>query len=196
MAIVQKEHRGISDPEQAWILGELIRYLSDDRSGASGFEDMGDQWVQVRDGARDRTLKAGDPGVREVAERWEQFIEFIGMELRQTLGRPVTPQWPRHVDRHVRLTDAARALAQEELLRAAVKVPDTAAPIDIEANLVSRQLITSCEIMAQREGRARGRISWAAETGEGDAARSASRGAVPERERARHRQAGRGPGTT
>ncbi|RYJ04198.1 MAG: stress response protein, partial [Actinomycetales bacterium] len=29
-AIVQKEHRGVSDPEQAWILGELIRYLEHD----------------------------------------------------------------------------------------------------------------------------------------------------------------------
>ena len=39
-AIVQKEHRGIDDPDQAWILGELIRYLEDEKSGASGFEDM------------------------------------------------------------------------------------------------------------------------------------------------------------
>lgn len=25
-AVMQKEYRGVSDPEQAWILGELIRY--------------------------------------------------------------------------------------------------------------------------------------------------------------------------
>jgi hypothetical protein len=39
-AVVQKEHRGISDPDQAYILGELIRYLSDPRSGAVSFEGM------------------------------------------------------------------------------------------------------------------------------------------------------------
>ncbi|WP_431473337.1 hypothetical protein [Ornithinimicrobium sp. W1665] len=39
-AVVQKEHRGVSDPEQAWILGELIRYLEHPKSGAMEFEDM------------------------------------------------------------------------------------------------------------------------------------------------------------
>jgi hypothetical protein len=50
-AIVQHRHRGVSDPDQAWILGELIAYLDDERSGASGFRDMGENWVAVRNGA-------------------------------------------------------------------------------------------------------------------------------------------------
>jgi hypothetical protein len=146
-AIVQKEHRGISDPDQAWILGELIRYLQDDRSGASGFEDMGDKWVAVRDGARDQTLKPSDPSVRDVAERWEQSIEYISLELRQILGRPVSPVWPRDTDRQARVVTAAKRLAQDGLLTAAIKVPDAAAPLEIEANLRTRQLITSaCSI--------------------------------------------------
>ena len=33
-AVMQKEHRGVADPDQAWILGELIRYLEHPRSGA------------------------------------------------------------------------------------------------------------------------------------------------------------------
>jgi hypothetical protein len=33
-AVQQKEHRGVSDPDQAWILGELIRYLEHPKSGA------------------------------------------------------------------------------------------------------------------------------------------------------------------
>jgi hypothetical protein len=40
-ATVQKEYRGISDPDQAYILGELIRYLADPRSGAVAFDGMG-----------------------------------------------------------------------------------------------------------------------------------------------------------
>ena len=73
-AIVQHRHRGVSDPDQAWLLGELIAYLDDERSGASGFQDMGETWVRVRDGAGDGTLRAGDKEVRDVAERWEQFV--------------------------------------------------------------------------------------------------------------------------
>jgi hypothetical protein len=45
-AVLQKEHRGVADPDQAWILGELIRYLEHPRSGAMAFEDMGAAWVR------------------------------------------------------------------------------------------------------------------------------------------------------
>lgn len=47
-AVVQSRYSGISDPDQAWILRELIHYLSSEASGASGFEDMGEHWVSVR----------------------------------------------------------------------------------------------------------------------------------------------------
>jgi hypothetical protein len=45
-AVVQSRYRGVSDPDQAWVLRELIHYLSSDASGAAGFEDMGEHWVQ------------------------------------------------------------------------------------------------------------------------------------------------------
>jgi hypothetical protein len=45
LAVMQKEFRGVADTEQAWILGELIRYLEHPKSGAMGFDDMGPAWV-------------------------------------------------------------------------------------------------------------------------------------------------------
>jgi hypothetical protein len=39
-AAVQLDHRGVSDPDQAWILSELIEYLDDERSGVVPFRDM------------------------------------------------------------------------------------------------------------------------------------------------------------
>ena len=39
--VLQRVHRGVADPEQAWILAELIRYLEHPRSGALDFSDMG-----------------------------------------------------------------------------------------------------------------------------------------------------------
>ena len=56
-AIVQHRFRGVDDPEQAWILNELIRYLDDERSGCAGFEGMGEDWVRVREAARNETLR-------------------------------------------------------------------------------------------------------------------------------------------
>jgi hypothetical protein len=159
-AIVQKEHRGIDDPDQAWILGELIRYLQDDRSGASGFDDMGASWVAVRDGARNQTLRQNDSSVRDVADRWEQFVEYVSLELRQTFGRPVSPVWPRNSDRASRVVAASKDLASDGRLNAAIKVPDAAAPLDLEVDLRARQLTTSADLRAPREGRAKTRINW------------------------------------
>src|SRR5690349_11390402 len=46
-AVVQQRYRGVSDPDQEWVLRELIHYLSSEASGALGFEDMGEHWVSV-----------------------------------------------------------------------------------------------------------------------------------------------------
>src|SRR5665647_3136958 len=57
-AVMQKEFRGVADPDQAWILGELIRYLEHPRSGAMEFSDMGESWVTTREAVRAGTLRA------------------------------------------------------------------------------------------------------------------------------------------
>lgn len=139
-AIVQHQHRGVSDPDQAWILGELIAYLDHEKSGAGGFDDMGDRWVAVRDGARQRTLKSTDPAVREVAARWEQFIQWLCTGLRQDLGRPVAPIWPKGQDATERATATIKSLVEDGRLSASVRIPDAAAPLDIEADLRTRLL--------------------------------------------------------
>jgi hypothetical protein len=51
-AEVQKQYRGVKDPDQAYILGELIRYLSDPRSGVVELKHMCPCWTEVRDGNR------------------------------------------------------------------------------------------------------------------------------------------------
>jgi hypothetical protein len=70
-AIVQKEFRGVSDPDQAFMLGELIRYLSDARSGAVAFEGMGPSWTAVRDGLA--TERSGGPMTRWKASTSTSF---------------------------------------------------------------------------------------------------------------------------
>jgi hypothetical protein len=159
-AIDQHRHKGITDPDQAWILGELIAYLDNERSGASGFDDLGDKWVSVRDGARSGTLRPGDAAVRDVGGRWEQFIQHLALGLRQDLGRDVTPNWPRKLDAAARREETVRRLAETGRLEAAVKVPDAVAPLVIDVDLRARQVTTSVEIAAPKDGRARTRVTW------------------------------------
>src|SRR6266511_4326872 len=116
-ARVEHVHRGVSDPDQAWILGELIAYLDHERAGAGGFDDMGDKWVAVRDGAREGTLKSSDEGVKEIAARWEQFVEYLSLGLTQDLGRTVQPMWPRGLDAAGRREIHVRSLIEQGRIR-------------------------------------------------------------------------------
>lgn len=160
MARVWHQHRGIADTDQAWILGELIAYLDHERAGAGGFEDMGESWVAIRDGARQRTLRVSDKGVRDVAFRWEQFVQYLALGLCQDLGRDVDAVWPRKLDAAGRRDHIARGLVDGGRLEATIRVPDAAAPIDLIADLRTRLFTTSVELNAPREGRPKTRISW------------------------------------
>ena len=160
-AIVQHRFRGFSDPEQAWILSELIRYLDDPRSGASGFEGMGDQWVTVRDAARHGTLRATDEGARAVAARWEQFIEYLCLHLSQELGVDVKHLKARKKSAADRVADATKELADAGLLTRSIRVPEAVGSMTITADLRAKLVTTSVEIAAPKDRkRPKAKLNW------------------------------------
>lgn len=159
-AVMQHRFKGISDPDQAWILGELIAYLDHENSGASGFQDMGDHWVRAREAARQGTLRAADEEAQSVAGRWEQFLDYLALGLSQDLGRDVEPVRARTQDLRARLDEHVHVLAGSGVLRGAVRVPDAVAPLALVADLKARQLTTSITVDAPREGGPAARIAW------------------------------------
>jgi hypothetical protein len=159
-AVVQSRFRGVSDPDQAWILRELIHYLSSDVSGVGGFEDMGEHWVPVRSAARDGTLRQGDPAIRRVAERWEQFVEYLGLSFAQELGRNVVTSRSRKQTTSDRLDEVEKSLATHGTLEATLRVPDAVGDLQIRADLKARQTSISVDIGAPTEGRPKSRINW------------------------------------
>jgi hypothetical protein len=160
-AIVQKEHRGVSDPDQAYILGELVRYLSDPRSGAVAFEGMGAGWTQVRDAVRAGTLRKGDAAAAAVATRWDDLVRYVSLTLTAELGHAV-----RHILPAAERSPAARrqaltdALVADGQLHAELSIPDTAGPLVMIADLRAKQVTASTVIEAPKEGTAKGRVSW------------------------------------
>lgn len=159
-AVMQHQHRGVKDPDQAWILGELIAYLEHEKSGAIGFEDMGQNWVQVRNSARDGTIRAADPGVRDVVDRWEQFIEYLCLGLSQDLGVQVTSAQSRAKDGERWTESLLSALEGQGTLTGSFRVPGAVGPIDVEADLRARQTRASVRVNAPKEGRPLTRINW------------------------------------
>jgi len=160
-AEVQKQHRGVKDPDQAYLLDELIRYLSDPRSGVVQFDDMGPSWTKVREGARVRTFGKSDPDVAAVANRWDELLRFLSLDLTKELGRDVKQLQRRQEATAVARHEALRkSLADTGRLYADLQIPDTAGPLEVVADLRSRQIAVSTELVAPKEGQSRGRLSW------------------------------------
>lgn len=161
-AVMQKEFRGIADPDQAWILGELIRYLEHPRSGALEFEDMGEGWVSVRDAVRTGTLRAGDKGVREVAARFDALLRFASLQLGRSLGAEVTTVLSRKelADPALRTQGLISTLVADGQLRGSIRIPDTVGNLVVTADLHARMVTCHVDIDAPREGRPTTRVNW------------------------------------
>lgn len=160
-AIRVKEHRGVTDPEQAWILGELIRYLEHPASGALAFGDMGPNWVEVRDGVRARTLNRRDDSVTDVAARFDQLLRFGALKLGSEIGQDVVPVLSiAQRDPKARLSYLSERLAIDGLLDGTMRIPNTAGDVTIAADLRSQQVIISMEVDAPDDRGGKARATW------------------------------------
>lgn len=160
-AVRTKVHRGVSDPEQAWILGELIRYLEDKRSGAMAFDDMGGDWVAVRDAAREGMLRKTDTGVREIVGRWDQLLQFAALRLGARTGADVQHVVTRaQSDPKVRHAQLADTLIGSGTLDGVVRVPDAASDITLMVDLRARRVSAFADISAPTDRGNRARITW------------------------------------
>lgn len=161
-AAFQHEHRGVSDPDQAYMLGELIRYLEDHRSGAMTFEDMGQDWVTVRDGARNGTLRTSDSSVQEIAGRWDQLVQYLALDLGRKLGAPVREVLSRRErqDPAVRRANLVSQLTGGGGLDGVLRIPGAAGDVTVAADLVAKQVSASISLGAPDTGRAATKVRW------------------------------------
>jgi hypothetical protein len=161
-AIMERLNRSVADPDQAWILSELIRYLEHPKSGSVDFDDMGASWVTVRDAVVAGTARATENTVCDVAGRWEQLLQYGGMQLGRQLGIPVLPALSRRevAEPALRLQEQAAALASGGVLTGGLRVPDTVGPLQVSADLRAGRISCSVSVDAPREGRPLTRVNW------------------------------------
>lgn len=162
MALMEKEVRGVEDPDQSWILGELIRYLEHEKSGALDFRDMGPSWVSVREDARKGVLRRTAPEVTEVATKFDALIRFACLRLGQRLGAEVFPQLSRkHVrNPEERTADLVSELDTDSCLAAKIRIPGTVADLDVMCDLRGQQIHTSVTVPASGHARNVTRVRW------------------------------------
>ena len=161
-AIIQREHRKIADTDQEWILGELISYLEHPNSGALQFHDMGPNWATVRDGARESTLRRTDHSVQEIAERWDQFVQYLCLYLGRDLGLKVNQVLSRseQVDPAVRKAYLVNQLVDAGYLDGVLRIPRAVGDVRVVASIRGRTVTASLEVPAPTGKRNQTRINW------------------------------------
>jgi hypothetical protein len=161
-AVMQKEFRGVADPDQAWILGELIRYLEHRKSGALEFEDMGESWVPVREAVSAGTLRPTDKSIPDMVARFDALLRFASLHLGRQLGTEVVPVLTRKElsDPTLRAQSLTAMLCQYGQLSGAIRIPDAVGNLVVTADLRSSRVSFHTDIDAPRDGRSATRVNW------------------------------------
>jgi hypothetical protein len=143
-------------------LGELIRYLEHPRSGALSFDDMGANWVDVRESVASGTLRQTDKSAIEVAGRFDALIRFACLQLGRKLGAEVTPMLSREEASNpaLRTSSLASSLATTGAMTASIRIPNAVAPLEVHANLRASRITCHFDIDAPREGKPTTRVNW------------------------------------
>lgn len=162
-AVMQQEFHGVADLDQAWILGELIRYLEHPRSGALSFHDMGASWVAVREAVAAGTLRHTDKGAADVVNRFDALIYYACLRLGRQLGAQVTANLTREelANPASRTASQVASLVADGTMTTSVRIPNAVAPLALEVNLRSNRITCHFDIASPREGKALTRVNWA-----------------------------------
>lgn len=161
-AITLESFHRIGDPEQAWILNELIRFLASEKSGTHEFSDMGANWITVRDASRRGTLRAGSKDAESIARKWEELMTFASLKFRRIVDSSVDQvhSSQERKDVQLRVSNLMNTLVAEGKLEGCLRIRDAAGDLRVLANLGSRQIRCAVRIDAPRTGRNLTRINW------------------------------------
>jgi hypothetical protein len=161
-AVLEKSHHGVADPDQAWILEELIRYLQHPNAGSIDFCDMGEHWVGVRDAVKHGTLRDADKKAIEVAGKWEELVSFAVLRLGRKLGADVQEVLSKKErnDISLRIANIVEAMTSKGAMPGAIRIPNTVNAIQITADIRAQQIVASIKMDAPKTGRSTTKINW------------------------------------
>ena len=149
-AILLQEQAAISDPEQAFLLREFIRFFSHHSVGISHFTLMPQEWTtaieRFKAGGK---ISRGEIG-NSVVNGWHQELKdltlfmscIIGCEIKVNLSRA------HEADLNARLKDDVDKLRKNGQLTTTLIIPDAAADLEITADLKSRTIRASMTVGA------------------------------------------------
>lgn len=154
---------GIEDPDQVYLLTEVVRYFDHPTSGVRGFTAMNKHWKELV-GAIGRTkISKTSEEVELTVSSWHQEQRDLCLIMSRLLGERVELKLPRsHAkDPARRLKEDAEKLANEYKLETTLAVPNAASDLVITADLYGRSIFCGMKLAAPKNKKsASARINW------------------------------------
>lgn len=163
-ATLQVDSKEVNDPEQAFMLTELTRFLKHPASGVSSFNRMGKSWTAICSAVKQgEALRKNDPALVSVVMRWHQLIRFLALELTVSLSQPVHVKLSRkHAnDASSRVADDVDRIVRKATLKSELSIPNAASTLLIAADLRRRTINLGMRLdVPQDKKRAPATITW------------------------------------
>ncbi len=164
MAVLLTSNKGVDDPEQAYILSELVRYLDHDSSGISALSKMPSNWKdvcnRVQQGA---TLNKNSDIVENSVSGWHQLLRYLSLNLSMSIGQPVSIVLTRSRDKNpdLNFSEDCSFLSKECSLSAEFDIPNAASKLLFTADFLRRTINISMKLEAPKDkSRATASINW------------------------------------
>lgn len=163
-AVLLQAREAVTDPDQAFLLREFVRFLSHNSVGITGFDQMPKEWKDVvtlvKSGG---TIAKGSREALMVVSAWHQEIRDLALRMSQHLATTVDLKLSRSQATNAEhfLYDDVSRLADHKKLEAELSIPNAASLLRVTADLTRQTIRIGMEITApQDRKRSSARVNW------------------------------------
>lgn len=163
-AVLLTSNKSINDPEQAYILSELVRYFDHESSGVSALTKMPSNWKDACNSVQQgTTLNKTSEIVENSVSGWHQLLRHLSLNLSMSIGQPVTTVLSRAREKNpdLHFTEDCLFLSKECSLTADFEIPNAASKLRFTADLLRRTINISMKLEAPKDkSRPTAPINW------------------------------------
>ena len=163
-AVLLAEHKQVEDPEQAYILDELIRYLQHPKSGVSLMTEVGPGWKRTSEHIlRGAKLLKSTAEVEQAVVSWHQLTRYLALELSIAVASPVSIHLGRkHANNPAeRVKSHIDELVGKHTLTEWFAIPNAADRLQLTADFSRRALDFSMSVASPKDKKlASACINW------------------------------------
>jgi hypothetical protein len=155
---------GIDDPDQHYILSQVVKYFNHKSSGKVGFTSMNKEWKDLVQKCRNNSsINKLSTEVINTVSSWHQEQRELCLNMWTLIGEKAEVKIPRahKKDPNRRLADDCQALANDKILTMTIQIPNAASDIIVNASLVPRSVTCSMKLDAPKDKvRSSARLNW------------------------------------